>query len=181
MSSRLLQLLLIFSLLLNSFVIAGFVYRSWIAPPVEMGRIPPPPHPPPPGGAPGATPRPGPLEVITRELSLDEGQREVFRGLIEQHAAKRRQRLQEIHRDREQVAVEMRRPQPDFTKVEGLIDRVSELRSELIKENLRTLAAFEPKLRPEQRERMYLMFADRFAGAPAPQRSREPASPRPPQ
>ena len=182
MSSRLLQLLLISSLLLNSFVIAGFVYRSWIAPPVEMGRIPPPPPPPPPGGAPGAAPRPGPLEVITRELSLDESQREVFRGLIEQHAAKRRQRLQEIHRDREQVAVEMRRPQPDLTKVEGLIDRVSELRGELIKENLRTLAAFEPKLSPEQRERMYVIFADRFAGAPpAPQRPREPASPRPPQ
>jgi Spy/CpxP family protein refolding chaperone len=183
MSSRLLQLLLIFSLLLNSFVIAGFVYRSWIAPPAEAGLIPPPPPPPPPpGGAPAATPRPGPLEVITRELGLDEGQREVFRGLIEQHAAKRRERLQEIHRDREQVAAEMRRPQPDLKKVEGLIDRVSELRSELIKENLRTLAAFEPKLRPEQRERMYVIFADRFAGVPqAPQRPREPAAPRPPQ
>lgn len=181
MSSRLLQLVLIFSLLLNSFVIAGFVYRSWIAPPVEVGLMPPPP-PPPPGAGPVAAPRPGPLEIITRELSLDESQREVFRGLIEQHAAKRRDRLQEIHRDREQVAAEMRRAQPDLAKVEGLIDRVSELRGELIKENLRTLAAFEPKLRPEQRERMYVIFADRFAGVPpAPQRPREPAAPRPPQ
>lgn len=177
MSSRLLQLLLIFSLLLNSFVIAGFVYRGWIAPPVEVGLIPPPPPPPP-----GPAPRPGPLEVVTRELDLDQDQREVFRSLVEQHAAKRRERLQEIHRDREQVAAEMRRPQPDLAKVEGLIDRVSELRGELIKENLRTLAAFEPKLRPEQRERMYVIFADRFAGVPpAPQRPREPAAPRPPQ
>ena len=177
MSSRLLQLLLIFSLLLNSFVIAGFVYRGWIAPPAEVGLMPP--SPPPPHGP---APRPGPLEVVTRELDLDQGQRDVFRGLIEQHAAKRRERLQEIHRDREQVAAEMRRPQPDLAKVEGLIDRVSELRGELIKENLRTLAAFEPKLRPEQRERMYVIFADRFAGVPpAPHRPREPAAPRPPQ
>ena len=177
MGSRLLQLLLIFSLLLNSFVIAGFVYRSWIAPPTEVGLAPPPPPPPS-----GPAPRPGPLEVVTRELDLDQGQREVFRSLIEQHAAKRRERLQEIHWDREQVAAEMRRPQPDLAKVEGLIDRVSELRGELIKENLRTLAAFEPKLRPEQRERMYVIFADRFAGVPpAPQRPREPAAPRPPQ
>lgn len=177
MGSRLLQLLLIFSLLLNSFVIAGFVYRSWIAPPAEVGLAPPPPPPPS-----GPAPRPGPLEVVTRELDLDQGQREVFRSLVEQHAAKRRERLQEIHQDREQVAAEMRRPQPDLAKVEGLIDRVSELRGELIKENLRTLAAFEPKLRPEQRERMYVIFADRFAGVPpAPQRPREPAAPRPPQ
>jgi len=177
MGSRLLQLLLIFSLLLNSFVIAGFVYRSWIAPPAEVGQAPPPPPPPS-----GPAPRPGPLEVVTRELNLDQGQREVFRSLIEQHAAKRRERLQEIHRDREQVAAEMRRPQPDLAKVEGLIDRVSELRGELIKENLRTLAAFEPKLRPEQRERMYMIFADRFAGVSStPQRPREPAAPRPPQ
>ena len=176
MSSRLLQLLLIFSLLLNSFVIAGFVYRSWIAPPAEVGLMPPPPPPPP-----GPAPRPGPLEVGTRELDLDQDQRDVFRGLIEQHAAKRRERLQEIHRDREQVAAEMRRPQPDLAKVEGLIDRVSELRGELIKENLRTLAALEPKLRPDQRERMYVIFADRFAGVPpAPQRAREPAATRPP-
>jgi Spy/CpxP family protein refolding chaperone len=185
MSSRLLQLVLIFSLLLNSFVIAGFVYRSWIAPPVEVALTPPPPPPPPSGAAPVVAPRPGPLEVMTNELGLDEDQRAVFRGLIEQHAAKRRERLREIHRDREQVAAEMRRPQPDLTKVEGLIDRVSDLRSELIKENLRTLAAFEPKLRPDQRERMYVIFADRFAGAPpappAPQRPREPAVPRPPQ
>ncbi|TAJ87414.1 periplasmic heavy metal sensor [Reyranella sp.] len=178
MSSRLLQLLLIFSLLLNSFVIAGFVYRSWIVPPPEAMALPPPP-PPPPGGTPAVAPRPGPVEVMTRELNLDEGQREALRGLIDQHAAKRRERLQEIHRDRERVAAEMRRPQPDFAKVEGLIDHVSELRSELIKENLRTLALFEPKLRPEQRERMYVIFADRFAGVP--QRPREPASPRPPQ
>lgn len=181
MSSRLLQLLLIFSLLLNSFVIAGFVYRSWIVPPSEA-MAPPPPPPPPPGGAPVTTPRPGPVEIMTRDLNLDEGQREALRGLIEQHAAKRRERLREIHRDREQVAAEMRRPQPDFAKVEGLIDRVSELRGELIKENLRTIALFEPKLRPDQRERMYLIFADRFAGVPpTPQRPREPASPRPPQ
>ncbi|MEA2853200.1 MAG: hypothetical protein QOE02_3219, partial [Rhodospirillaceae bacterium] len=33
MSSRLIQVLLALSLLLNTFVLAGFVYRSWIEPP----------------------------------------------------------------------------------------------------------------------------------------------------
>ena len=38
MSSRLTQLLLALSLLLNCFALAGFVYRSWIAPPHMLGQ-----------------------------------------------------------------------------------------------------------------------------------------------
>lgn len=181
MSSRLLQVLLVLSLLLNGFAIGGFVFRSWIAPPIAAGLMPPPPPPPP--GTPGAPPRPSQLDVLTRDLGLDTDQREALRGLIEQHAAQRRQRLVEIHKDRELVAAEMRQPQPDFARVEALIDRVSTLRSELIKDNLRNLEAFEPKLRPDQRERMYGIFADRFVGptpaaAPRPGQPGQPA-PRP--
>ncbi|MBN9540053.1 MAG: hypothetical protein BGN99_03250 [Alphaproteobacteria bacterium 65-37] len=181
MTARLLQVLLVLSLLLNGFAIGGFVFRSWIAPPIAAGLLPPPPPPPP--GTPGVPPRPSQLDIMTRELSLDTDQREALRSLIEQNAAQRRQRLAEIHKDRELVAVEMRQPQPDFAKVEALIDRVSTLRGELIKENLRNLEAFEPKLRPDQRERMYGTFADRFVGptpaaAPRPGQPGQPA-PRP--
>ena len=38
MSSRLMQVLLALSLLLNTFVLVGFVYRSWIAPPPFEAR-----------------------------------------------------------------------------------------------------------------------------------------------
>ena len=46
MSSRLIQLLLALSLLLNTFVLVGFVYRSWIEPPAFERHAPPPPPPP---------------------------------------------------------------------------------------------------------------------------------------
>lgn len=178
MSSRVLQLLLILSLLLNTFVVAGFVYRSWIAPP-EFARLPPPPPPPPP--PPGAAPRPGPLEALARDLDLDESQRQALRGLVDQQAAARRSRSQELTRTREEIAVELRNPQPDLAKVESLVDQVGRLRGELVKEHLRTMSLLAPKLRPEQRERMYGLFAERFVPPPPPPRPRAPAAPRPPQ
>ena len=68
MSSRLmLQVLLALSLMLNAFVLAGFVYRSWIVPP-PFERQMPPPLPPQQGQAP---PRPSVLEMVTRDLDLD--------------------------------------------------------------------------------------------------------------
>lgn len=173
MSSRVLQLLLILSLLLNTFVVAGFVYRSWIAPP-QMAGMPPPP--PPPGGG----PRPGPLEAMAHDLNLDDAQRQALRGLIDQQAGVRRSRSQEIARNREEIVAELRNPQPDFAKVESLVDKVSRLRGEQVNEHLRTMVRLEPKLRPEQRERMYRLFAERFARPPPP-RPAAPGAPRPPQ
>lgn len=175
MSSRVLQLLLILSLLLNTFVVAGFVYRSWIAPP-QMAGMPPPP--PPPGGA----PRPGPLEALAHDLDLDEAQRQSLRGLIDQQASVRRNRSQEIGRSRDEIAAELRNPQPDFAKVESLVDKVSRLRGEQVNETLRTMMRLEPRLRPEQRQRMYSLFAERFARPPPPPpRPAAPGAPRPPQ
>ena len=68
MSSRLTQVLLALSLLLNTFVLMGFVYRSWIAPP-QFER----PTPPPPGQRPSA------LETVTHDLNLDDSQRQALR------------------------------------------------------------------------------------------------------
>lgn len=174
MSSRVLQLLLILSLLLNTFVVAGFVYRSWIAPPHVAGMPPPPP---PPGGA----PRPGPIEAMARDLDLDEAQRQALRGLIDERAGVRRSRSQEIARNREEIVAELRRSQLDSAKVDALVDEIGRLRGEQVKEHLRIMTLLEPKLRPEQRQRMYALFAERFARPPPPPRPAVPGAPRPPQ
>ncbi|MBI3198062.1 MAG: periplasmic heavy metal sensor [Rhodospirillales bacterium] len=160
MSPRVMQLLLGLSLLLNCFVLAGFVYRSWIAPPIFETRLPPPP--PPPGA------RPSPIEAVLHDLGVDSGQRESLRGVLDGYATTRRERLREIQKVREQSAAELKQPQIDLAKVDGLIDRLARLRADLQKENLRTAIQLGPALRPDQRERLRVLIAERFAGAPPP-------------
>jgi Spy/CpxP family protein refolding chaperone len=159
MSSRMMQILLALSLLLNTFVLAGFVYRSWIAPPA-FEHLPPPP--PPPG------PRASPLEMVARELDLDEGQRAKLRGVIDQYAATRRDRQREIQKLRDQVAAEYRRPTIDMARIDPIIEQLARLRIEQQKETLHSFAQFEPQLTPQQRERMHHILAERLAGPPWP-------------
>lgn len=170
MSPRLIQVLLGLSLLLNCFVLAGFVYRSWIAPPTFETRQPG--SPPPPGA------RPSPIDALIHDLGVDSGQREALRGLLDGYAAKRRERLREIQKIREQTAAELKKPQIDMAKVDGLVDQIARLRADLQKENLRTAVLLEPALRPDQRARLQVLLVERFAGAPPP---RPPAPNRPPQ
>ena len=168
------QFLLGLSLLLNCFVLAGFVYRSWIAPPTFEGLLPPPP--PPPGA------RPSPIDALIHDLGVDSGQREALRGLLDGYAVTRRERLREIQKIREQTAAELKRPQIDLVKVDGLVDQIALLRAQLQKENLRTALQLELTLRPEQRDRLRVLIADRFAGAPPPRPPGAPGGPgRPPQ
>lgn len=154
MSSRLMQVLLALSLLLNTFVLVGFVYRSWIAPPPFERPAPPP------------GPRPNPLEAVTHDLNLDDGQRQALRAVFEQHAAVRRERLREIQKLREQLAGEYKRPTFDMAKVDGLIDQLTKLRADMQKETLRSFAQLEAQLKPEQRERMHQILAERLAAPP---------------
>ncbi|MDP2377547.1 Spy/CpxP family protein refolding chaperone [Reyranella sp.] len=172
MSSRVMQLLLGLSLLLNCFVLAGFVYRSWIAPPTFETRMPPPP---------GA--RPSPIDAVLHDLGVDSGQRDALRDLLDGYAAKRRERLREIQKVREQSAAELKQPQIDLVKVDGLVDQLARLRADLQKENLRAAIQLEPALRPDQRERLRVLIAERFAGAPPPRPPGPPGGPpgRPPQ
>lgn len=178
MNSRLLQVLLGLSLLLNTFVLVGFVYRSWIAPPFEVHR------PPPPRGQPGQPGQPGgprfnPVEMVTHDLDLDAEQRKVLQGLFDRYAKARRDRLQEIQQLREQTGAEIRRTPTDMAKIDTLVDQVSQLRAEQQKETLRTFAQLEPSLRPDQRERLKRLLAERIISPPP----RQPAGgpPRPPQ
>lgn len=160
MSSRLIQLLLGLSLLLNCFVLAGFVYRSWIAPPTFDMHLPPPPPPPPPGG------RPSPVEALVRDLDLDPGQHQKLKDMLDRYAAARRERLREIQQLREQTAAELRRPQIDTARVDVLVEQVARLRADQQKENLRIVSQLEPQLRPDQRERFHTIVVDRLLGPP---------------
>lgn len=183
MTSRLIQMLLGLSLLLNAFVLAGFVYRSWIDPPLEMQGMPPPP---PPRGMPGqpgqpAGPRLNPVEMVAQDLVLDAEQRKVMQALFDQYAKARRDRLQEIQQLREQTSAELRKSSVDMTKVDALIDQVSRLRAEQQKETLRTLTQLEPSLRPEQRERLQRLMVERIVPPPPPPRPPGGGPPRPPQ
>jgi hypothetical protein len=156
MSSRWIQLLLGLSLLLNCFVLAGFVYRSWIAPPTFEGRPPPPP--------PGS--RPSMVEVMINDLALDKAQLEAARSLLEGYAAKRRERFGEIQKVREQITAELKQPKLNMPRIDGLVDQITRSRAEQWKESLHAVAGLEPTLRPDQRERLHAMLAERFAGTP---------------
>ena len=180
MNSRLIQALLALSLLLNTFVLVGFVYRSWIAPPFEM-------HPPlPPRGGPGQAGQPGvprfnPVEMVVRDLGLDGEQRQRMKDLFDRYASERRERLQQIQRVREQTGVELGRTPVNMSRIDGLIDQVSHLRAEQQKETLRTLMELLPSLRPEQRERLQELLVDRVVPPPPPPRPPAGGPPRPPQ
>jgi Spy/CpxP family protein refolding chaperone len=171
MSSRVIQVLLALSLLLNTFVLAGFVYRSWIAPPPFERRMPPPP---PPG------PRLSPLEMVARDVALDDAQRNALHGLFDQYSTARRERLREIQKLREQIAAEYKRPTIDLARVDTLIDQLTKLRADQQKETLRAITQLETQLKPEQRERMHQILAERLAAPPMP-RPPGPGPGRPPQ
>ncbi len=172
MSPRLIQLLLGLSLLLNCFVLAGFVYRSWIAPPAFETRLPGMPAP---AGA-----RPSPIDALVHDLGVDSGQREALRGLLDGYAVKRRERLREIQKVREQTAAELKKPQIDVARLDVLVDQIARLRADVQKENLRTAVQLEPALRPDQRARLQVLLVERFAGTPPP-RPAAPAGPGRPQ
>ena len=171
MSTRWLQLLLALSLLLNTFVLVGFVYRSWIEPPAFERHGPPPP---PPG------PRPGVLEMVTHDLDLDDTQRQALKAVFDQYAEDRRERVREIQKLREQIAAEYRKPAVDLAKLDSLVDQLTKLRAEFQKEIFHALAQVEGQLRPEQRQRMHQMMADRLSapfGRPPPNPAAQPGPP----
>jgi Spy/CpxP family protein refolding chaperone len=178
MTSRLIQILLGLSLLLNTFVLAGFIYRSWIAPPFDMHGMRPLPRGVP--GQPGA-PRLNPVEMVVRDLDLDADQRKVMQDLFDEYARERRERLQAIARLREETGLEISRTPRDMAKIDSLVDQVSQLRAEQQKETLRTLTQLEPGLRPGQRERLQRVLIDRVASPPPPHRPPGGGAPRPPQ
>lgn len=172
MSSRLTQLLLALSLLLNCFVLAGFVYRTWIAPPPHwQGRMGGPPL-----GQPGFR---SPLDALSQDLKLDDSQKQALKGLFEQYSTTRRERFGEIQKVREAMSSELQKSEFDMAKIEALVDQMGGLRAEQQKENLRSISELAPHLRPEQRDELHKILAERYGGGWGG-RPGGPGGPRPP-
>ncbi|HZQ00806.1 MAG TPA: periplasmic heavy metal sensor [Reyranella sp.] len=154
MGGRLTQLLLALSLLLNAFVLAGFVYRSWVAPPEFERRGPGP-------GRPG-----GPLEWMAEDVGINADQRKALHDLFEKNAEFRRQHFQQMRQLREDTGAELRKNPVDQAKLDALVDQVTALRAEVQKENLRAILAMEAQLTPEQRDKLQSILAERFSNPP---------------
>ena len=170
---RWLPVALVLSLLLNAFFVAGFVFRGWIAPlPFEQRAAPPPPSP---------AARPSALEAVANDINLDERQRQVLRGLIEQHAKARRERSREMQKVREQIVAEYRRIPLDKTLLAPLIDKLGDLRADQQKDTVSALSEMEAELNPDQRQRMHQVLVDRVLNSPWARQSGTPAAPRPSQ
>jgi Spy/CpxP family protein refolding chaperone len=166
MSSRLTQVLLGLSLLLNCFVLAGFVYRTWIAEPERAG-------PPPPRG------RGGPIEMLMHDLKINADQRKALQGTIDKYGEHRRDRFRELQKLREAMAVELQKPQLDMAKIGPLVDQTQQLRGELFKENMAVIADMTPQLTEEQRTELHKIMAERFGGPWRGRPGDRPGEPRP--
>ncbi len=159
MNSRLVQFLLALSLLLNCFVLAGFVYRSWISPPYGERLAGPP------GGQLGT-----PFEMMMNDLKLDDAQRKAMRDVFEKNLAERRERIHQIQQAREQTSDELKKQPVDLAKIDALVDQVGKLRGELQKANLHGILEMDAHLTPQQRERMHEILAERYVGFGGPGR-----------
>lgn len=174
MNSRVVQLLLALSLLLNCFVLAGFVYRSWIAPP-PFGERGPGVPPPPPGGRPG-----GPIEMMMNDLKLDDAQRKAMHDGFEKNLAERRDRIHQIQLLREQTSDVLKKQPIDFAKLDSLVEQIAKLRGEQQKANLHGILEMDEHLTADQRQRMHDILAERYLGFGGPGGPGRPGGPRGP-
>jgi Spy/CpxP family protein refolding chaperone len=167
MNSRLVQFLLALSLLLNCFVLAGFVYRSWISPPYGNGFAGSPQ-----GGRPGT-----PFEMMMNDLKLDDSQRKALHDVFEKNIAERRERIHQIQQAREQTSDELKKQPVDFARIDALVDQVAKLRGEQQKANLHGILEMDAHLTPQQRDRMHEILAERYVGFGGPGRPGVPGRP----
>jgi Spy/CpxP family protein refolding chaperone len=167
MSLRITQVLLGLSLLLNAFVLAGFVFHSWFEPP-----------PPRVAGGPGRWGNP--LEALANDLKLDDSQKKELQPLFDEYTNARRERFHDISKVREEMTAELKKSPFDMAKIDALVDQMMALRVDLQKQNLHTIDRVASKLRPEQREELHKILAERY-GRPGPGGPRPPRPPRPPQ
>ena len=168
MSLRITQALLGLSLLLNAFVLAGFVFHSWFEPPHMAGGPPP--------------PRPGnPLEVLAHDVKVDDAQKKELQPLFDEYTSTRRDRFREIVKLRDAMTAELEKSPFDMAKIDGLVDQATALRAELQKENLHAIDKMAAKLKPEQRAELHKILAERYGRPPPGGGPRQPRPPRPPQ
>jgi Spy/CpxP family protein refolding chaperone len=162
------QVLLGLSLLLNCFVLAGFVYRSWIEPPQAASAGPPPGQ------------RWNALEALSQDLKLSDTQRTALRPVFEQYAATRRDRYREIQKIREQMMGELQKLDSDMSRVDPLVEQMTKLRTEQQKETLRGIVQVAQQLTPEQREHLKKILTERYSGGWQGRQGGQPGAGRPP-
>ena len=172
MSLRITQVLLGLSLLLNAFVLAGFVFHSWFEPAPRFVAGPPP-----------GQPRWGnPLEALANDLKLDDSQKKELQPLFDQYTNSRRDRFHDIAKVREEMTAELKKSPFDMAKIDSLVDQMMALRVDLQKQNLHTIDRLASKLKPEQRDELHRILAERYGRPPGPPGGpRGPRPPRPPQ
>jgi Spy/CpxP family protein refolding chaperone len=168
MSTRVTQVLLGLSLLLNAFVLAGFVFNTWFEPPHRpfAGGRPPP----------GQGRWPNPLELLAQDLKLDAAQKKTVQPIIDDYGNSRRDRWRDIGKIREAMSVELQKPSFDWTKVDALVDQMTVLRAEQQKQNLRAVEQMASKLTPEKQAELHKILGERYGG-----QGWRRAPPRPPQ
>lgn len=164
MSLRITQVLLGLSLLLNAFVLAGFVFHSWIEPPPRY--------------AVGPRRWGNPLEALAQDLKVDDAQKKELQPLFDQYTNARRDRFHDIAKVREEMTAELQKPSFDMAKIDSLIGQMMALRVDGQKQNIRTIDQMAQKLRPEQRDELHKILAERYGRPPG---QRPPRPPRPPQ
>lgn len=163
MSSRVIQVLLGLSLLLNAFVLAGFVFNTWFEPPHRPfagGR------PSPPGQAGQQNRWPNPLEALAQDLKLDAEQRKAVQPIIDDYGNTRRDRWRDIGKIREAMSAELQKPSFDWTKVDALVDQMTVLRAEQQKQNLRAVEQMALKLTPDKQAELHKILGERYGGQP---------------
>ena len=107
-----------------------------------------------------------PIEALAQDLKLDDSQRQELRSVFEHYADARRDRFREIQKLRDAMVTELQKPDFDMGKIDPLIDQITHLRSEAQKQNMRSIAEMASKLKPEQREKLHKILADRYGNPP---------------
>jgi Spy/CpxP family protein refolding chaperone len=149
------------SVALNLFFLGGFVYAKFYGPPhhVFAGKGPP-------GG-------PRSIDDLGKELALDERQVGSLRQLFGELRRVNEARVKELRDLRENLVIEIRKPQPDVVAVERAIDRAAALRAEMQKVAFKMSNDFAATLPPEQQEKFRRGMAVRMvavAGNPPTRR-----------
>jgi Spy/CpxP family protein refolding chaperone len=175
-SLRTTQVLLGLSLLLNVFVLAGFVFHSWFEPAPRPAW----------GGSSTGTGQGNrwgnPLEALVEDLKLDEAQKRDVQPVVEQYAKTRRDRWRDIGKIREAMSAELQKPTFDMTKIDALVDQMTVLRAQQQKENLRAVEQMATKLAPDKQAELHKILGERYGGQGwRGGGSGGPRGPRPPQ
>jgi Spy/CpxP family protein refolding chaperone len=126
---------------------------------MSVGGRPPPP--------PGQANRFGnPLEALAQDLKLDDAQRKAVQPVIDDYANTRRDRWRDIGKIREEMSAELQKPSFDWAKVDALVDRMTVLRAEQQKQNLRAVEQMANKLTPDKQAELHKILGERYGGQP---------------